>query len=59
MDDDIIQYHSQRAMAELDMALGASCPDAARAHFRLSSLHLEKSQKLGGSSRPSPAFPQV
>lgn len=47
MNDESIEYHSARAMAELDMALSASCPDAARAHFRLSSLHLEKSRTLG------------
>jgi hypothetical protein len=45
-------YHSKRAMAELDLALSATCVDAARAHFRLSSLHLEKSQATGEPATP-------
>lgn len=44
MADDSNAYHSARAMAELDLALKAKCADAARAHLRLSSLHLERSQ---------------
>lgn len=37
-----VQFHSERAMAELDRALQARCYAAARAHFDLSSLHLER-----------------
>jgi hypothetical protein len=59
MNDKIVEYHSARAMAELDMALSASSPDAARAHFRLSSLHLEKSRALGGALRLMESNPQV
>jgi hypothetical protein len=55
MADDRSKYHSERAMVELDLALKASCADAARAHFRLSSLHLEKSQALGGTADPRSA----
>lgn len=47
MTDEHLQYHARRAMAELDLALKASNADAARAYFRLSSLHLEKSQAQG------------
>lgn len=45
---DDIQFHSERAMAELDLALRAGCLDAARAHFSLSALHVEKMRALGG-----------
>jgi hypothetical protein len=54
MTHDQLRYHSERAVAELDMALKASNVDAARAHFRLSSLHLEKSRAEQGASRPAP-----
>ena len=41
-----IRFHSHRAMAELDMALEAVCLQAARAHFGLSALHLERMRAL-------------
>lgn len=44
MADDCRDYHSERARAERDLALKASSADARRAHFRLSSLHLERAQ---------------
>lgn len=37
-----VQFHSERAMAELDRALQARCAAAARAHLGLSSLHLQR-----------------
>ena len=43
MTDDCRIYHSERARAELDMALKAETADAARAHYRLASLHRERS----------------
>lgn len=49
---DDIQFHSDRAMAELDMALRAGCVHAARAHFSLSALHLDKMRALGGEPHP-------
>ena len=52
---DQIQYHSGRAMRELDQGLVASCVAAARAHLQLSSLHLAKMRDLqggGGNSTP-------
>jgi hypothetical protein len=58
MTDESLQYHSQRAMAELDLALKASNAEAARAHFRLSSLHLEKSQMPGTMSAAQAATQQ-
>jgi hypothetical protein len=58
MTDERLQYHSRRAMAELDLALKASNADAARAHFRLSSLHLEKSRPAGTSPLQSVAAEQ-
>ncbi len=39
-------------MAELDRALSASCLDAARAHFSLSALHLDRMRALGGTPNP-------
>ena len=44
-DDDRNSYHSERARAELELARRATCPDAARAHRRLASLHEEKSRE--------------
>ncbi len=49
---DDIRFHSERAMAELDRALSASCLDAARAHFSLSALHLDRMRALGGTPNP-------
>jgi hypothetical protein len=43
---DDIGFHSKRAMAELDLAVRASSTEAARAHFSLSSLHLDCMRKL-------------
>jgi hypothetical protein len=58
-DDDLKTYHSERALAELDLAERATCPDAARAHYRLSSLHQEQSQKLDGGSGSAAASQQA
>ena len=44
MADDCRDYHSERARAEHDLALKASTAGARRAHFRLSSLHLERAR---------------
>jgi hypothetical protein len=44
---DDIQFHSERAMAELDRALSASSAAAAQAHFSLSALHLQRMQAVG------------
>lgn len=41
-----ISFHSKRAMAELDLAVRATTSAAARAHFGLSSLHLDRMRKL-------------
>jgi hypothetical protein len=50
-----IQYHSSRAMRELDQGLVASCVAAARAHLQLSSMHLAKMRDLqGGTSVANP-----
>jgi len=43
---DEIEFHSERAEAELDLALSASSVQAARAHFGLSVLHVDKMQSL-------------
>jgi hypothetical protein len=44
--EDQIQLHSTRAMTELDRALDAHCIQAARAHFGLSALHLDRMRAL-------------
>lgn len=43
---DKIDYHSNRVVAEIDSALRAGSVIAARAHFNLSSLHLERLRGL-------------
>ena len=43
---DEIRFHSLRAMAELERASSAGCTQAARAHFSLSQLHLERMRHL-------------
>lgn len=44
--DELIRLHSDRALAELDLALEAQCIQAARAHFSLSALHLDRMNDL-------------
>lgn len=41
-----IQFHSERAMTELDLALSARCHQASQAHFGLSALHLDRMRSL-------------
>lgn len=41
-----IQFHSNRAMAELDLALRSGDSRAAQAHFGLSALHLDRMRAL-------------
>jgi len=43
---DDIGFHSKRAMAELDLAVRAGSTEAAKAHFSLSSLHLDRMRAL-------------
>ena len=43
---DEIRFHSHRAMAELERATNAGCTQAARAHFGLSQLHLDRLRQL-------------
>ena len=50
---DQIEYHSQRAIRELDQGLMAACVPAARAHLQLSSLHLSRMRELRGSGKGS------
>ncbi len=51
------EYHSSRAMRELDLGLTADCAAAARAHLRLSSLHMEQARRLG--ARPHKGRPML
>ncbi len=45
-DRDDVRFHSDRAMAELDLALRAQSSVAAEAHLKLSALHFEKVKNL-------------
>lgn len=47
-----ILYHLERALSELDRALDARSRPAADAHFRLSSLHLERMDQIRDAARP-------
>jgi hypothetical protein len=47
-DQDDIDYHSKRAVSELDRGLISQSMEAARAHLRLSSLHFERARELSG-----------
>ena len=54
-DQQDIDYHSKRAVAELDRGLVSQSIEAARAHLRLSSLHFDRARELSGthcSNRP-------
>ena len=48
---DDIGFHSRRAMAELDLAVRAASTPAARAHFSLSVLHLDRMKELSDGAR--------
>lgn len=55
---DAVTYHSRRALAELDCAAAAACPEAARAHHALAALHLERLNALAGpAAEPVAATP--
>ncbi len=53
MDSRDIEYHRNRASRELNLGLTTSCMAAARAHLRLSSLHMQRVRSLGGDDRPT------
>ncbi|HEX9932372.1 MAG TPA: hypothetical protein VGB08_05970 [Allosphingosinicella sp.] len=55
MTGDQIKFHSQRAAAELDLAMRAGHVAAARAHFGLSQLHLQRLERL--AAEPAAADP--
>jgi hypothetical protein len=54
MTQDDLEYHRQRARAEMDQAYRASSDAAAAAHMRLSALHMKclqsEDEKCGGAS---------
>ncbi|MFN3943842.1 MAG: hypothetical protein ACK4K7_02785 [Allosphingosinicella sp.] len=57
MSNDEFRYHSDRAMQELDRGLVAPSAPAARAHLKLSSLHMEKARSLAAhADRTKPPF---
>ena len=47
-DQNNIDYHSARAISELDKGLISQSVEVARAHLRLSSLHYERVRELSG-----------
>lgn len=51
-----IEYHRTRARRELNLGLTSSSIPAARAHLRLSSLHLERLRALEGYVCAEPPF---
>ena len=51
MSGDPIKIHSERAAAELDRAMRAEHAAAARAHFELSALHVQRLERLIGGPR--------
>jgi len=55
--DDEIKIHSDRATAEIDMALRAKSLQAARAHFGLTALHLARMRDLAGPAAEPAAEP--
>jgi hypothetical protein len=48
--EDEVKLHTDRAMAELALASSAADPQAARAHLRLASLHLDVLRDLCASA---------
>lgn len=53
----LIEYHSARAMKELDLGLLAASSAAAEAHLKLSSLHLARVRDLGEGTDELPRRP--
>jgi hypothetical protein len=47
---DEVKFHSDRAMAEIDLASKSRDRNAAEAHLRLSALHLERVRALSAAS---------
>jgi hypothetical protein len=41
-------YHVRRARDEFERAQDAACETAAQAHIRLSGLHRERAERIGG-----------
>jgi hypothetical protein len=54
---DDVKFHSDRAMAEIDLARKSRDRTAAEAHLRLSSLHLDRVRALSGISASASASP--
>jgi hypothetical protein len=50
---DEVKFHSDRAMAEIDLARKSRDRNAANAHLRLSSLHLDRVRGLSGAKASS------
>jgi hypothetical protein len=50
MQDRDLHYHRDRAAREVDMGLIATSMPAARAHFKLASLHMARVRELAPSS---------
>jgi hypothetical protein len=50
---DEVKFHSDRAMAEIDLASKSPDANAAEAHLRLSALHLDRVRALSAAARSS------
>jgi hypothetical protein len=46
-----MKFHSDRAVAELDLGLHSRSVEAARAHYDLSALHFQKMRELSRKKR--------
>ncbi len=53
-EDDRAEYHSARAQSELSLGLTAQDMAAARAHLKLSTLHMQRARELKGQSSERP-----
>lgn len=49
--DDEVKFHTQRAMAEIDLAARSHDSAAAQAHLGLSELHLRRMRELSRGAR--------
>jgi len=54
---DLAAYHSKRARRERDLAFISSCPQAAKAHLALSTLHMQRLREVApNDERRRPPF---
>lgn len=52
--EELIEYHRGRARSEMDLGLTATNFNAAWAHMKLSSLHMQKLRQIQGANQMKP-----